>query len=183
MSIVPKFPHLHGVRLALIYRELPETESQLMTVAATAKWKNDPDADQLHGFAPGPKYFVDGVLVGQQRTGMAIPCKTPPREVRVPRRGLVAVPYDDPDFAPLAKAMGIDPLTFAGYASFLAKHQNDTSQQSPGRVPSYAANGKPATAYSAAGVNGSTGVEVAHPSSLPNMQRTQHAVNGVNGTM
>ncbi|CAK7232188.1 hypothetical protein SBRCBS47491_008184 [Sporothrix bragantina] len=178
MSVVPNFPHLQGVRLALIYRELPETESQLMTVAATAKWKNDPDADQLHGFAPGPKYFVDGVLVGQQRTGMAVPCKTPPREVRVPRRGLVAVPYDDPEFAVLSKAMGIDPFTFAGYAAFVAKQHNGASQ-SPRTVPSYV-NGKSTSGFSTS-INGSNGTEPAHSTALHSAQWNQQAVNGVNG--
>ncbi|CAK7213760.1 hypothetical protein SCUCBS95973_001908 [Sporothrix curviconia] len=181
LSVVPKYPHLHGVRLVLSYRELPETESQSMPAAPTAKWKNDPDADQHNGFAPGQKYYVDGVFVGQQGIGMAIPYKTPPREVRVPRRGLVAVPYDDPEFATLSKAMGIDPFTFAGYASFVARQQNGASQ-SPRTVSSYA-NGNSATSFSAGinGSNGSNGVEPAHPASLHNAQRSQ-AVNGINGT-
>ncbi|CAK7563328.1 MAG: hypothetical protein SEPTF4163_001195 [Sporothrix epigloea] len=187
MSVVPQFPHLRGIRLALIYRELPENEMQLMSVASTAKWKNDPDAAQLYGFAPGPKYYVDGFLVGQQRTGMTVPCQTPPREVRVPRRGLVAVSYDDPDFAILSKAMGVDPFTFPGYASFVAKQQKG-APPSPGTVSSYAHSKSAMT--SPASSSESCGIEPAHSESTHASQIRQavpgvssvNGVNGVNGT-
>ncbi|CAK7274112.1 hypothetical protein SEPCBS119000_006003 [Sporothrix epigloea] len=179
MSVVPQFPHLRGIRLALMYRELPENEMQLKTVACTTKWKIDPDAAQLYGFAPGPKYYVDGLFVGQQRTGLTIPSRTPP-EVRVPRRGLVCVPYDDPEFTSMCKDMGLDPFTLSGYASFIAKHRTGSSpspEAAPNNTHDLTATASPAS------VNGSYDIQTARPSSPHSTQRTQEAVhiNGVKG--
>lgn len=172
MRAIASEPHLRDVRLSLVYRELPEKESQLMTFAPTLKWKNDPDADQLHGFAPGTKYYVNGALVGEHRPGMAVPSKTPPPEIRVPRRGLVAVPMDDPEFAPLCRNLSIDPFSFPGYTSL-------TTRLSP-QLTSSKVNGKPPTAYST-GVNGNIGSGSARSAPLPGGQLSRPAVNGVNG--
>lgn len=173
MSIIPSVPHLRDVRLALVYRELPDKEAQLLTFTATHKWKNDPNADELLGFAPGTKYFINGSLVGQHRPGMVGTCKTPPPEVRVPRRGLVAVPVDDPEFASISKSMGIDPLSFPGYAAFVARRQNGIILPVPSsRTPSGHVNGT-------ARMNGSNGTGPAHTTSPHN---SRPIVNGINGT-
>lgn len=173
MNIISSIPHLHNVRLALVYRELPEKESQLLTFAPTHKWKNDPNADELLGFAPGTKYFINGTLVGQHRPGMAAPCKTPPPEVRVPRRGLIAVPVDDPEFASISRAMGIDPFSFAGYAAFVVRQRNGVLPSA--RTTSGHVNGT-------ARVNGSNGTGPAHATTLHSHRSSQQAVNGINGT-
>lgn len=167
MSIIPSVPHLRDVRLALVYRELPDKEAQLLTFTATHKWKNDPNADELLGFAPGTKYFINGSLVGQHRPGMIGTCKTPPPEVRVPRRGLVAVPVDDPEFASISKSMGIDPLSFPGYASFVARQQNGIIPSIPLRTTSGHVNGT-------ARMNGSNGTG-------PSPHNGRPIVNGING--
>jgi hypothetical protein len=173
MSIISSVPHLHDVRLALVYRELPEKEAQLLTFAPTHKWKNDPNADEHLGFAPGTKYFINGTLVGQRRPGMVGACKTPPVEVRVPRRGLVAVTVDDPEFASMSRAMGVDPLTFPGYAALLARQQNG--------VPS---SEKKTSVHvnSTACINGSNGTGSAHATTLRNNLPSHQVVNGINGT-
>ncbi|EPE07265.1 ankyrin repeat protein [Ophiostoma piceae UAMH 11346] len=159
MATIPSLPHLHDVRMAMEYRELPEHESQLLTLALNPKWKSDPDADKNLGFAPGTKYFVNGTQIGENRAGLAKDSKTPPRAVRVPRRGFVSVPIDDPEFELICKEQSIDPFSFPAYNKYKSKLQNG--------VPKV--NGiHPMT-------NG-TGVP------LPNGQAPRPTVNGIHST-
>ncbi|KJR86393.1 HOS4 protein [Sporothrix schenckii 1099-18] len=173
MKVVSVVPHLRDVRLAVAYRELPEKESQLLTFAPTYKWKSDPNADENLGFAPGTKYFVNGILVGQHRPGRVVTFNTPPPDVRVPRRGLVAVPVDDPEFAPMCKSMNIEPMIFPAYAAFVARQHNGvlaSSKGTPGRM-----NG---TAH----LNGNNGSSSAHATTPHGNRPARHTVNGINGT-
>ncbi len=96
MYIVPTIPHLRNLKLTMAYRELPENEAQLTKWAPTQKWKNDPDAHRFYGFAPRNKYYLNGTLVHEERPRLADVSKTPFPEKRVPRRGLTAVPPEDP---------------------------------------------------------------------------------------
>ncbi len=178
MSVVSNMPHLRDIRLSLQYRELPENETQLMSFAPTSKWRNDPDASQLHGFAPGTKYFVNGALVGEHRPGMSVASKTPPPEIRVPRRGLVAVSVDDPEFMRLCKEQNIDPSSFGSYGRSSPKLPNgvvSTPKSALGKP-----NGRSPSHPSA--VNGSSSSGAVRSPSLPGGQHSRPAVNGVNGT-
>jgi hypothetical protein len=107
---IPTIPHLRNVKLAIEYRELMETESQTMQWRGSQKWKQDPDASRFHGFAPRNKYYVNGVLVGEDMPTLSQTSKTPFPEERVPRRGLVRVMPDDPDYVKICKEQGLEHL-------------------------------------------------------------------------
>lgn len=165
MDILPSIPHLHDVRLVMAYRELPEDEAQLSGFTVTQKWKNDPDADRFYGFAPRNKYYVNGQMVKEERPCLGAVSKTPFPEVRVPRRGYVAVAVDDPDFGRLCKEQGIDPVGIAA------------AQRSPPLSNGAAHSPEPTAVL----VNGKAmnGENVA-PVSPPTEQLPRH-INGING--
>lgn len=111
MYTVPSIPHLRNVKLAVTYRELIENESQKSVWRATQKWKQDPDANRFGGyFAPRNKYYVNGAMIGEDRPIMAETSKSPFPEKRVPRRGLLQVMPDDPDYARICIEQGLQHL-------------------------------------------------------------------------
>lgn len=110
MYIIPNIPHLRGLRLAVEYRELPEDETQLLCFKVPQKWKQDPDADRFHGFAPRNKYYLNGELVDEQKPVATPTSKTPFPEKRAPRRGLMSVSPTDPDYARLCREQGLEHL-------------------------------------------------------------------------
>jgi hypothetical protein len=110
MYIIPNIPHLRNLRLAVEYRELPEDESQLIGWKVPQKWKQDPDADRFYGFAPRSKYYLNGVIVDEEKPGLSATSNTPFPEKRVPRRGLQQVFPDDPDYVRLCVEQGLEHL-------------------------------------------------------------------------
>lgn len=110
MFIIPNIPHLRSLKMSVEYRELPEDEGQLYGWKVTQKWKQDPDADRFYGFAPRNKYYINGVMVEEQRPGLSATSSTPFPEKRVPRKGLQQVFPSDPDYARLCKEQGLDHL-------------------------------------------------------------------------
>lgn len=108
MFIVPNIAHLSNIRLTMAYRELPEDES--LKWQSCHKWKIDPDANRFYGFAPGKKYYLNGVMVEEQMPGLSAVSKTPFPEHRVPRRGTVMVSPDDPEYARHCKDQGLEHL-------------------------------------------------------------------------
>ena len=110
MYTVPTIPHLRNLRLAVEYRELPEDESQALSRKAPQKWKQDADADRFYGFAPRNKYYINGVMVDEQRPGSSATSRTPFPEKRVPRRGLMQVYPGDADYVRLCREQGLEHL-------------------------------------------------------------------------
>jgi hypothetical protein len=107
MYTVPNIPHLKNVKLSVDYREIPEDESQWV---GPGKWKQDPDVGRYHGFSPNTKYYMNGEMIGEKLPIKAQTSKTPFPEKRVPRRGLVQVFPDDPDYARLCTEQGLEHL-------------------------------------------------------------------------
>ncbi|QPH01247.1 hypothetical protein C2857_005446 [Epichloe festucae Fl1] len=107
---VPNIPHLRNIRLAVEYRELLESESQLTGWQPTHKWKQDPGADRFHGFAPRHKFYINGAMVGEDAPSSHQTSKTPFPEKRVPRRGVVQVFPEDPDYERLCIEQGLEHL-------------------------------------------------------------------------
>ena len=106
---VSQIPHLRDVRLGVNYRELMETEGA-PNYGYLAKWKGDPDIGRYRGFCPRWKWYINGVLVGEDLPKPAQTSKTPFVERPVPRRGLQAVLPDDPDYVRICHEQGIIPL-------------------------------------------------------------------------
>lgn len=94
--------------MAVTYRELVESESCLHP---PQKWKQDPDANRFGGFfAPRNKYYANGILVGEDKPVVAETSPTPFPERRVPRRGLLQVFPDDPDYGRICLEQGLGHL-------------------------------------------------------------------------
>ncbi|KAH6896558.1 hypothetical protein B0T10DRAFT_583127 [Thelonectria olida] len=110
MYTVPNVPHLRTIRLGVEYRELMESEAQGMGWRATQKWKSDPDAARYHGFAPRCKYYVNGQMVSEDLPSVYQTSKVPFPEKRVPRRGLVQVYPDDPEYVRICVEQGLGHL-------------------------------------------------------------------------
>lgn len=162
MSIIPNLPHLRDVKLGVEYRELMESESETVGWKTKQKWKQDPDASRFHGFAPRHKYYVNGTMVGEEMPTRHETSKTPFPETRVPRRGLVQVFPDDPDYTRMCLEQGLQHLikgyekpeqlsngvhspptsqTSATSAQFLVNGTNGHSNLEEAKVDSIATNG------------------------------------------
>ncbi|KOS18330.1 hypothetical protein ESCO_002499 [Escovopsis weberi] len=132
MSIVANTPHLQNIRLSVGYRELLESESQVSTFATSQKWRGDPDAHRYHGFAPRNKYYLNGEFVGEDLPVLSQTSKTPFPEVRVPRRGLVQVFPDDPEYSRICMEQGLSHLVknrqSSPYSSSTEMGSSPTSQ-------------------------------------------------------
>ncbi|KAM5351358.1 hypothetical protein ACJ41O_004081 [Fusarium nematophilum] len=132
MYTVPNIPHLRHVQLAVEYRELLETDAQINGWRTAQKWKQDPDAGRFHGFAPRSKYYLNGVLVGEDMPQLAQTSKTPFPEKRVPRRGLVQVYPDDPEYTRICLDQGLEHLVNGHLSPPLVNgiHSSPISQKS-----------------------------------------------------
>lgn len=107
---VSNMPHLRNVMLAVEYRELLESEAQAVGWKAPQKWKQDPGADRFHGFAPRHKYYLGGNFVREDTPTKHLISNTPFPEKRVPRRGLVQVFPDDPEYEKMCLEQGLEHL-------------------------------------------------------------------------
>ncbi len=181
MFIVPTMQHLRNLKLTIAYRELPESEAQLSKWAPLEKWKNDPDADRFYGFAPSNKYYLNGELVSEDKPGLCPVSSSPFPEKRLPRRGLVVVNPDDPDYVRLCKEQGIEDVASATNSPLLPNgvHSSPTNAASHHAVQNINGVGSPARINTAT-VNGN-GQHPISPTSEPGAAQpngTQGMVNG-----
>ena len=169
MYTVPNVPHLRGIQIEAAYKELLEPDAPVAGSGYKAKWKQDPDAARYHGFAPRHKYFINGVMTGEQIATPYETSKSPFPERRVPRRGLVQVYPDDPDYVRICLEQGLEELVKDRTSPSLANgiHSASNSHASDGAV-------KPL----ANGTNGHFGPELGNEGAETNGGH----VNGINGT-
>ncbi|KJZ74103.1 hypothetical protein HIM_06552 [Hirsutella minnesotensis 3608] len=161
LYIVPNVPHLRNVKLAVEYRELLESETQAIGWRSTQKWKQDPGADRFFGFAPRNKYYVNGTLIGEDVPARHQTSKTPFPEARVPRRGLVQVFPDDPEYEHICQEQGLEHLLRGPQTPIISNGVNSSSSSqvtTPTKVLVNGANGHsaPEPTNGALAVNGST---------------------------
>ncbi|KAG6291693.1 hypothetical protein E4U09_003830 [Claviceps aff. purpurea] len=107
---VPNIPHLRNIKLTVEYRELLESEAQVPGWQPTCKWKQDPGVDRFHGFAPRRKYFLHGAFVGEELPSTCQISSSPFPEPRVPRRGIIQVFPEDPDYVRICMEQGLEHL-------------------------------------------------------------------------
>ncbi|RBR15381.1 uncharacterized protein FIESC28_07395 [Fusarium coffeatum] len=173
MYTVPNIPHLRNAQLAVEYRELLESEAQSMQWGTCQKWKQDPDAARYHGLAPRCKYYLNGALVDEDMPQLAQTSSTPFPDKKVPRRGLVQVFPDDPDYARLCSEQGLEHLVNGHLSPPLINgiHSSPISQKSM-------VSGGPLNGTFKALTPGST------TESLPvSMAGHDTLTNGINGNM
>lgn len=146
MYLVPTIPHLRDVKLSVVYHECLESEDQPNGWRTMEKWKTDPDASRYHGLSPRSKYFINGVMIGEEVAMACETSKTPFPEKRVPRRGLDRVYPDDPDYARICMEQGLEHLLNGQHTSPPlpnGTHSSPISQKSatPFNVPLNGTNG------------------------------------------
>lgn len=111
MYTIPNIPHLRNIELAVEYRELLESEEASRKLIGTfAKWKQDPDAHRYRNFAPRHKLYMNGDFFHEVLPQTSQISRTPFPEKRVPRRGLIQVMPDDPDYARICLEQGLEHL-------------------------------------------------------------------------
>lgn len=110
MQAISNIPHLRTIRLGVEYREAMESEAQTVGWKVTQKWKSDPDASRYHGFAPRCKHYLNGQMVSEDLPKSCQTSKVPFPEKRVPRRGLLQVYPDDPEYARFCVEQGLEHL-------------------------------------------------------------------------
>ncbi|KAF7547986.1 hypothetical protein G7046_g8833 [Stylonectria norvegica] len=168
MYTVPNVPHLRDIELSSEYRELMETREDLSRWGIRNKWKQDPDVARFHGFAPRHKYYVNGTMVGEELPTSVQTSKVPFPEVQVPRRGLLRVYPNDPEYVSICLKQGLEHLV-NGHRSPPLPNGSLSSpiSQKSATSPKFATNG----------TNG-----VAAPSSADLVTPTNGALpNGTNG--
>ncbi|KAJ6446555.1 ankyrin repeat protein [Purpureocillium lavendulum] len=107
---VRNIPHLANVEIGVEYRELCESEQEVNQFVKTKwKWRDDPTMAHYGRHAPRFKYYINGVFVREQLPTTNPMRREPWPEVRVPRRGLVQVLPEDPDYERICKEQGIEP--------------------------------------------------------------------------
>lgn len=124
---VPNIPHLRNIRLVVAYRELIEKDEDLTVWRSAQKWKQDPDANRFGGYFGPPRYqyYVNGVKVGEEVPQVAQTSSTPFPEKQVPRRGLLQVFPDDPDYRRICIEQGLEHLV-SGYKEALLPNGADS---------------------------------------------------------
>ncbi|RKF60134.1 putative ankyrin repeat protein [Erysiphe neolycopersici] len=106
MYIVPNFPHLRGIKMAVIYRELrtPIDADQLDVSSLIPGWQQNLQSRVDKGFAPLPKYYIDGVIIDRIEEAKTRILEKPPPLDRFPRRmGLTRVYPEDSDYDEICK--------------------------------------------------------------------------------
>jgi hypothetical protein len=134
MFVVPNFPHLRGIELVVKYRELEETP---IWPPQVGKWRTDPDVDPNQIFAPRPKYYVNGDFVRQGATLRTKTSSTSLGERRVPRRGLIQVFPNEPDYLTLAREQNLKWLL----PEHQANQQNCQVNSQQGQIQTQEMNG------------------------------------------
>ncbi|KAI1002124.1 hypothetical protein K3495_g6080 [Podosphaera aphanis] len=101
MCVVPKFPHLKGIEMVVVYRELRIPQS---APHCKMKWKQDPLCSPGQKLAPLPKHFVDGVFICETQDSTTTIVREPPSPDTYPRRfGLIRVYPGDPDYEEICR--------------------------------------------------------------------------------
>ncbi len=169
------------MKLTLAYRELPETEAQLAKWSPLQKWKTDPDADRYYGFAPSNKHFINGELVHEDRPNLCAVSSSPFPEKRLPRRGLMAVTPDDPDFVRLCKEQGLEELASTANSPLLPNGVHSSPLSASSHLPVQNINGVGSpTAINLMAVNGN-GHHPISPTSEPGVPQENGVHNMTNG--
>lgn len=166
---VPTIPHLLGVKISVVYRELFESDQEATKWVKESKWPHDPGSERYAGHAPRCKFFVNGVFVGEELPTVYQTSSRPFPEVRVPRRGLMQVSRNDPAYERICKEQGLEHLLNGRRTPMLPNgvHSSPTSQTS-------------STALAEPLVNGTNGHSTTHERASPRLGAVNGAtVNGI----
>ncbi|KAK3302136.1 uncharacterized protein B0T15DRAFT_496607 [Chaetomium strumarium] len=129
LYIIPTIQHLRNVKLTIAYCEIPDDETQYVSWTPHKKWRDDPETNGFHGFAPSNKHYINGELVSEDKPRLREASTSPFPTQRISRRGLVATFRDDPAYRGLSRERGADNSVVDGDSSLLPNgvHSSPTS--------------------------------------------------------
>lgn len=169
----------------MAYCELPESEMHCTSWAPHQKWKRDPEAHGLRGFAPGNKHYVNGELVSEDKPSVreASTSPSPFRRQRMPRRGLVAVPRDDSAYSRLNKEQGADDLMVDAESPLVPNGVHSSPASVSPRVVTATVNGLASPTLNTTTTTNGAGHHPISPSSEAGPGQARPLVNGIHGTV
>ncbi|CAD6503162.1 BgTH12-02830 [Blumeria graminis f. sp. triticale] len=99
MNVVPEFPHLKGIEMAVLYREICIPQESQNNHLPKTNWQLDPTIRTSNNLIPSPKYYTDGILINQKGdTTTRILRGAPPPDIHPRRMGLSRVFPEDSDY-------------------------------------------------------------------------------------
>ncbi|CCU75660.1 ankyrin repeat protein [Blumeria hordei DH14] len=99
MNVVPEFPHLKGIEMAVIYREICIPQESPNNCLPKTNWQLEPTIRSSNKLIPSPKYYTDGIIINQKgETTTRILRGAPPPDIHPRRMGLSRVFPEDSDY-------------------------------------------------------------------------------------
>lgn len=141
------------------------------------KWMRDPGARS----PPRDKHYVNGQLVSENSPSLREASTSPFRRQRVPRRGFIAIPQDDPEYSRLCNEQGNeDGMVDAESPPLLnGVHSSPTSTSSPAMAA--AVNGLASPTRNTTAAISEAGNQPISPTSETGPAQARPLVNGVHG--
>jgi hypothetical protein len=155
---------------------------QCISWAPHQKWRRDPEANGLGGFAPSNKHYVNGELVSEDKPGRREASTSPFPRQRVPRRGLIAIPRDDPAYTRACKEQSLDDAGADAESPLLPNGVHSSPMGGPSRSLTTTANGLGSPTLITRGATNGAGEHPISPSSETGPAQARALVNG-NGTL
>ncbi|KAL2156133.1 hypothetical protein VTH82DRAFT_878 [Thermothelomyces myriococcoides] len=182
LFIIPTIQHLRNVKLTMAYCELPENEAECARWTPSQKWRQDPDADGLGGFAPSNKHYINGELVSEDKPSLAEASPLPFRRQRLPRRGFGAVSREDSTSTRLSKEQGQDSPMVDAESPILPNGVHASPSRAHSDAESTAVNGRRWPALVSPATNGA-GSHPISPTSEAEAPQARPLVNGTHDTV
>lgn len=183
MFIIPTIYHLRNVKLSMAYLELPDPDAEPVNWVVHQKWRSDPQAHILGGFAPTSKHYMNGELLHEDKPILreASTSPVPFRCRRIPRHGLTAIARDDPAYNQFFKDNGGDGSVENAESPLLPNgvHSSPTSTSSRLMAQSIDGAMSPTMAMATA-PNGAANQPIS-PSSESGPAQARPLVNGIHG--
>jgi hypothetical protein len=183
MDLVPTTHHLRHVKLTMAYCELPEDGVQPISWTPHQKWKSDPEVNDLHGFAPSNKHFINGELVSEDKPSLRQASSLPFRRQRVPRRGFVAIPRDDPAYGRLCKEQGLNGRVTDAESQVVPNGVRSSPTSVSSHMAVAAADGPDSPRLNTTAMTNGTSNQPISPSSESGPAQARPLVNGIHGTL
>ena len=185
LYIIPTIQHLRNAKLTMAYCELPENEAQCISWAPHQKWRRDPDAHGLRGFAPSNKHYIHGELVSEDKPNVreASTSPSPFRRQRILRRGFVAVPRDDPAYSRLYKEHGADESMVDVESPVLPNGVHSSPTSASSHPATTAVNGLASPTLNTTTTTNGAGNHPISPASEAGPAQARPLVNGTRGAL
>ncbi|KAK0737031.1 hypothetical protein B0T21DRAFT_410501 [Apiosordaria backusii] len=183
MFIIPTIYHLRNLKLSMAYLELPDPEAEPVNWVVHQKWRSDPQAHILGGFAPTSKHYMNGELLHEDKPSLreASTSPVPFRSRRIPRHGLVAIARDDPAYNQYFKDHGVEGSVENAESPLLPNGVHSSPVSTSSRLMAQSTNGaRSPTMTMVTAPNGAANQPIS-PSSESGPAQARPLVNGIHG--